>query len=387
MSAWGGRLTLLLSLLLVVTTLPGCWDYESINRRAPVIGIGIDPVQDDPEQIEVTIQYPELTGQGTSTGGTNPSNSATCYQTVSAKGYSFEETLRRLQLQMDREIDVAQVEGVVFSAKLSSDTMDAVVAQLIRHQTLNLLTFVYVARDSAKTFLKTEPSAGSPVGTLYRLMSIRQRGYAERMRLWEYWRDATQIGVSPMLPIAAIQRVVATTAGSLDTVVLDGTVVYSDNAPVYELTPQQTLMINMLQGYVRNMSFDYRTKEGVISLMDVRAHSKLQTVGKGKDMKLIARVKVLASLDRVPNARVKPIPLTDVNAVEQMSSQYLAEQILETVEQLQRSGTDILGFGRRYLHYHPEEAQGLRHHWPAMFRAAKVQVKVQVRINSKGSLI
>lgn len=56
---WGGIVQLLSSCILC-TCLAGCWDYQAINTRARIVGLGFDVANDNPEKFTLCAQIPIL---------------------------------------------------------------------------------------------------------------------------------------------------------------------------------------------------------------------------------------------------------------------------------------------------------------------------------------
>lgn len=372
-------------LTVLLFTLPGCWDYEPINMLSAVVGVGVDPVPDDPEKIRITIQYP-LFSAGAGAPGVGSSTPAVGYQILSEDGYSVEETFKHLQLKMNKRVDPSQLRSIVFSEKLSPELMDSVVGQLIRHPKLNRLCYAFATPESAADLFAAKPVEGAPMSFVSKQMAVRQNGYVVRKELWEYWRDATQLGVTPVLPVV-VSTQAGSNAGEAEALTINGTAVYENNRTVLMLSPKETLSFNLMRGQVRNMAVDVPLQKGIADLTDVHASSRLRCIGVGQDLQLIDRVSVQATIGKIAKSTTKPMPLTDVNGIESVTSRYLGQQLLQTTKQLQEHGVDSLGFGRIYLQRHPEQEQVIRQHWGEMFRHAKVDIQVNVDITSKGSLI
>ena len=235
--------------------LPGCWDYESIATRASLIGIGIDPAGDDPQQVQVTVQFPILMpgGDGGMSSGSGDSSAKNNNKTLSTEAYSISEAMKQLQLKVDRQIDTAQLQAIVFSSKLSSDMMNSVVGQLIRLPKMNRLANVFTTPESAKDVLATTGTDAAPMDFLDKSMTYRQQGFAIRRQLWEYWRDATQVGVVPVLPMVEPVQSEDKSEGAL---MLGGITVYLNNQAAFNLSRQETFYVNLLRGKVRSMAVD-----------------------------------------------------------------------------------------------------------------------------------
>lgn len=77
--------------------------------------------------------------------------------------------------------------------------MDSVIGQLIRVPKINRLANVLATPDSASGIFNVTGTELSPADYLAQAFHIRQHGYSLERELWQYWRDATQVGVVPFI--------------------------------------------------------------------------------------------------------------------------------------------------------------------------------------------
>jgi len=380
------RLINLALVICLVLPLMGCWDYESIAARASIIGIGIDVARDDPQKVEVTIQYPVLSqsaGDGESGSSTTP-HTAASHQNHSTEAYSISEAMKTIQLNMDHKIETAQLQVIVLSGKLPSEMVVSVIEQLIRLPKLNHLAYIFMTPDSAKDVLTVQGMDSAPSDFLNKTMLVRQHGFVLRRKLWEFWRDMTQIGIVPILPIV---RTVSSEESDGQTVTLDGAAVYLDNHVINELNPHQTFYVNLLSGKVRDMAFDTPVHGGIISLTDVRSKSHLRCLGEGLNLVLVDDVSIQGTLSKVADSKTHRLLPADLSKMQSETAEYLTQQLTRTLKQIQAQHSDIFGFGRIYFQHHPDEEQQIHSQWGERFSHAKIQVQVKVSIYSKGMLI
>lgn len=362
--------------------LPGCWDYASINTRTAVMGVGIDPAE-DPGKFEVTIQFPLLGKTPSSGQTTNPSDTSS-YQNLTIEAVSLAEAFHNLQRKMDREIDTSEVRAIVINENLSGELMDSAISQLIRLPRMNRLAYLLVTPERAKKILSTNVSDAAPMDFVDRTFKVRQQGYVIRRELWQYWRDTTQLGVLPVIPIVQTEP---SSASRSDALVFGGVCIYQNNQRLFTLNKKETFYLNLLTGKVRGMSFDVPIGKSTVTLTDVRAKSRVRCTKVGNTIVLSDQIQVVGSLAKIVDPSPKPIPPTDVIKLESEISSYLTEQLTSTIQKLEESKADTVGFGRYYLQFHPEDEQKLRQSWGDMFAHAKPSITVHVQITSKGVLI
>lgn len=366
--------------------LPGCWDYESIANRASVIGMGVDPSDNDPQKILITIQYPILSQSGGQTEGAQEggTGSTSSFKNLSTECYSISEGLRQLQQKMDHQIDMAQLRDIVVSSKLSPKMMGSAIAQTIRMPKMNRLAFLCTTNDSARDVMSVKGTDTSPMEFLVKAKEVHQRGFILQKPLWQYWRDENQIGIEPVI---AMVKVGTDKDTGKDTLELNGSEAYKHNQPTIELNPYETFYLNMLSAKVRDMALDVPVKGGVFSLEELRSNNGLEVKGTPDNLTLIDHISVRATLGKVTTTTEATSRETDLRHLEQQASNYLENQLTSTLKKFQAQKDDVVGFGRIYLQRHPEDDTKMKQEWNDVFSRAKLDIKVNVAITSRGMLI
>ena len=366
--------------------LPGCWDYQQINTRAAVLGIAIDPAPGgNPDSLHLTVQIPVFsTSHDVQMGSQRSGSSPQGYQTLSNTGSTIPEMMKRLQLQMDRNLDLAQLQIIVLNTRLSTDKVENTLSALMRDPRTNRLAYVASASSAAK-ILETQLSENTPAENLgHRFDSLAQHGYSVRTRLWQFWRDQTQYGVIPALPAVQIH---SNEAGKPDAFLVSGLTAYPHSGGTLDVSKDEALSINLLKGHLKNMNMNIPMDHEEIALIEARDKSHLQCVVQGSHIYLKAHVAMRATLGQQTHENLQNMQVTDVTQVEKVVEKYETEEIEQTLRFLQQHSADVLGFGRLYLRNHPEDEKRVRQHWDQMFREAIPQVQVQVHLTSRGMLI
>lgn len=388
MNLYCKRTSKLLVCCVLVLFLPGCWDYESINTRASIVGVAIDPAPNDPNQIALTVQYPNLNqgGGGGATGqsGQQQQDINRSYVNVSATADSVAQAMSKVQLKTDRHVDFSQIRMVVFSNSLSPRMMSSLQLQLIRQPKVNQLAFALVSNGSAQAILQTPTPEVTPSDYVDKLLRVRQRGYVVRRELWEFWRDTTQIGAIAVLPV--IQQVEGTNGSP--TLAISKLVAFNKSGKsILTVSADEAFYINLLLGTVRDMSFDVPIGKSAATLDEMRASSHLKCIDQGKNIILVDDVSVVGTLTRVANQQSVQFDDTNVKQIENATGIYLTKQLTETLKLLQEHRADVIGYGALYLRQHPWEASQLLRQWGEMFQQAQPDIHVKVKLTSKGMLI
>ncbi|MCL6593618.1 MAG: hypothetical protein K6T31_06545, partial [Alicyclobacillus sp.] len=191
LSPWRRTGCLLLSSILLLT-LPGCWDYQRINYRESIIGIGLDPVPNQPNQLRFIFQSPVFANSGQQGQGTgqpqapSQASSTSSYRNYTIMAHSLHEAITNAQVQADKQFFLGNLQAIVFNRQVSPEMLRKVISELIRDPTVDNLAFILATDDSASDLMNSGVNS-APSDRIDRLLeeSVRQHAHMVRTRLWE----------------------------------------------------------------------------------------------------------------------------------------------------------------------------------------------------------
>ncbi|GMA56109.1 hypothetical protein GCM10025858_06120 [Alicyclobacillus sacchari] len=193
-------------MFLVLLCVTGCGDYQKINERSQIIGVGVDAVPGRNDVLAFTLQIPNLekpTSQSMNLGTSGrQGGESQPYKNFYVEATSLQSALARAQTTYDKSFFLGNMETIVFQSQLSEQAVMRVTEQMMRDESLDKLAVVVASPSSARSVL--EANTSSPPATYIESMwtrSIPQRGFTAPTRLWEFWRDAELIGREPHMPL------------------------------------------------------------------------------------------------------------------------------------------------------------------------------------------
>ncbi|WP_206830873.1 Ger(x)C family spore germination protein [Alicyclobacillus fructus] len=361
----------------------GCGDYQKINDRSQIIGIGVDPVPDKPDMLASTLQVPNLEiatqqSPGLGTGG-RQGGEAVPYKNFYVEATSVQSAISRAQTMYDKSFFLGNLETVVFQTGLSERDLTRVTEQLMRDETIDKLAYVVATRDSARSVLEARTNA--PPATTIEAMwynDMPQRGYSAPEKLWQFWRDAELIGREPHVPLVEAAD---------DSIRVGGTELYFGYQPVGWLTQDDTVFYNLLMGQVRAISISIPDGQRSFDIRVVRSRVHLREIPGPHGMVLADEIHVRANLNSTETMAQRPLTNREVERYEDVVERYLQANCLRVFHALQSVQADAIGFGYRYLIRHPERIDEIRDRWGDEFGRAHVRVTVKCRISREGNLI
>ncbi|MCL6637378.1 MAG: hypothetical protein K6T26_05470 [Alicyclobacillus sp.] len=434
----------------LLITLPGCWDYQRINYRESIIGIGLDPAPDQPNQLRFTFQSPVFANAGQQgQGAGQPQAPSQASSTSSFRNYtvvarSLHEAITNAQVQADKQFFLGNLQAIVFNRNISPEMLRKVISELIRDPTVDNLAFILATDDSATELMNSGANA-APSDRIDRLLeeSVRQHAHMVRTRLWEVWRDQETSGRAV--------RVGMVHAGNELSV--GGLLALQQAKPILELTPEDVMGYEFAIGKAQEANLTIRmqpapgvaesgaadgggagpaggggsagstsaaeaagggtgeamqsgtsssgtnTSESSMGQQEgeaaqpsfvirvVRSESRTGVQMQNGRLILPIRVRVFANLMRDASDGQEEVSMRQLQQYEQLAAQDIRRRILHTLDLCQQSGADIYGYGTRYFARHPEQRIQLAPRWPDLFRDAQPQVQVEVILTLKGSLM
>lgn len=367
--------------LLASMCLPGCWDYEKINDRAQVLGIGVDPAADAPGQLVYTIQIPKFGAGPSSQGGQSQQSGmgAATYHNYITRGISFVEALEKAQRQSDKVLYLGNLECVILNQNLSAENVEHVVSELMSMRSVDKLSWLAVSPESTQAILNVLTDAEVPADFINRYYSSPEvaHGYSTRVRLWEFWKQTRTLGTAPYAGIVQSNR---------NKLVFNGMEVFDKTAPTLTLSNHETLSFNFVKGLVNGISMQIGGVNQRVEVHEVRSRSRKGVSLSGTKPTLHIHVRVKAILLASRADRTEGLDDAQLRQQELQMANEIKSSELGMLKKLQRAGLDAFGFGEDEVIAQPSTESFVRDHWQSAFSKANLDVAVRVQLLTKGEL-
>ena len=377
------RLRLLPYLIMALSSLPltGCWDYNKINERTPIIGIGADPVKGDDKNLAFTFQVQLFTGQssGSSQGGKDEStpNNFKNYHVIAPDLHTAMSEAQTLSI---KKFYLGDFNLLLINRHLKAPQVAKVVLEFIRDSSSDRLAYLFCADKSANEILSSKETQVSPADAIHDQLESKamQKAYMTRTKVWEYWRDILRIAVEPKLGI------LSTKGKTFD---ISGTEAFKGYQPTLKLNRKETVYFHLFNDTLRDMAFTIPDKDKSFEVDHVSSFSHIAVRHKGSDTILFDHIVVNAILSNDENENQLPLSKNEIHRYENVMRAYLQKHGLKVMQKLQNHQLDIYGFGQYEVVKHPEDLEKLQKNWPTTFTSAKPQIQLEVHINHTGTLM
>lgn len=368
--------------LLVFTSLcllflSGCGDYRKINDRAQVIGIGVDPIENDPAHLRYTFQIPNLEHEGLSSG---PSMSANLdYKNFVVDGVSLHTALAKAQTEYNKGFFFGNLESVVLNTHLTERNYLHVTEQLMRDETADKMASMIATNVPAQDILSVKTTT-PPATTLESMwqVSLAQRGYTANERLWRFWRDAETVGLQTHLPLVEIDG---------DNLHIDGTELFIGYTPTSSMSSDDTVFYNLMARKLHHLNLTIPDKDKTFDIKYTKSKSKISvSILHGRPV-LHDKIRVHAALASNEDHGESPVSQAEFHRYEQVMNVYFRQECTRVLRELQDKQIDVIGFGQWFAISNQDQIERVRANWGQMFRNATVDIQVTSHIVHSGNLL
>ncbi|MFZ3171614.1 MAG: Ger(x)C family spore germination protein [Carboxydocellales bacterium] len=398
------RIFSLLLLLLVVTTLTGCWDRKELEEQAFVLTIGLDkcPVA---ETYIWTFQIAIPQAMAGNVGVSGVSSTGKSSVNVSVEATTLFGAVNLLNSFIDRKANLMHAKIIVVSEELARKD-PAPFRSIIRYRELRRNIFVMVSEGKAKDIISTyqpvlEQNPAKFIETL--ILNSNFTGLMPNTQLTDYLIDqeseaieATTILVgktgglghkklkaeltAPYLP-GEIPR-----EGGNDSEII-GVAIFRGTKMVGKLNGSENRIMGSLNGRLKRMfiSFPDPQSPGKFVALDVRVGSppKIKVNLQGErpliNVHLSFEADILSIQSEIDYTRPEMLKKLENSAVKLVS-----EATLKVIKKAQAMHTDVFGFGNQARHLVNTWDQWEKLNWKQLFPQAETKVTVDFAIRRFG---
>ncbi|WP_082825318.1 Ger(x)C family spore germination protein [Paenibacillus jamilae] len=373
---------LCLVLLLFTPLLSGCWDSVELNQRAVVSAISID--SDGESDYEVSLQVivaDEIAGA--KARGDTP---VVLYR---ERGGSLFQALRRASQRVPRVISLAHTKLVVIGEKLARAGIGDTIDFLERSTEIRLPVKMLVARgNTGKDVLATMTAIGRiPANDISGKLEASERLYAGdyAVTIDDVIRSLSHKGSGPVLTGIGVNGNLeqAPSKSNVDNILpkaivhINGMGVFKKDRLVRWLDDDQAIGLSMINNKVKGAQTTLscgknRETVGIETLFSAtNIHTRME---QGEPIFVIS----LKQTGAVQEAECS-INLQSSEEMKRLQEQWSEETkkvIASTVRDIQRTRSDVIGFGLALERSHPQQWKKLSPDWSRYFAESTVRIQV-----------
>ncbi|WAH36491.1 Ger(x)C family spore germination protein [Alicyclobacillus dauci] len=371
------------ALCLLLLFLPGCWDYEKINDRAQVIGMGVDPVEQKPGYLSYTFQIPvfdvgQSKGDGQSEVSSSQASSTAIFRNFTIQAHGVEEAISIAQTRYENVFYLSNLSTVILNRQLTQNQVQRVVSELIRIVNTDKLAWLLVTPQSAKEILSTT-GVSAPSDMIERFLgsTVKQQGYTTRTRLWEFWRELRATGMKPHTGLIRVAD---------DGLELYGLIAFDKTRPSLELSPKDTVYFNLVSEKIERFSQWVQDKDRAFQVSNIESHSHLSVTMQNQVPVLHAKIHVTGIITQDESEGLEPLTEQEMRRYEKVLANQDQQEAERVLKRFQQNRLDAYGFGEYVLLHNLATERYVQQQWAEAFAHAKPDIQVNVTLLHKGSL-
>lgn len=364
-------------LLIPIILLTGCWDMVEINQRTYPYSFGVDLIDNEPENLSLTITYPNIKALGK-----NPSQEDKTY-VLNASGTSIFNATRKLSTETHgpfyfKHLRVLVLgENVAKNKKIVNEIMDG----LMRDYIINKRVLITVVKDEAEKLLESLPGnlkQEFAEGTLFGLLLNVQDSTLFTPKHLSDFIDSMDKQSASIVPLLSHEEGVVKASGGG---------IFKDYALVGYISGQENEALAILDGVAKTTVIDVNYNGNTISLNTSSIKSNKKLIPKEDALKIKYNIVIEGSIQEYKINEKGPILKTveKLYEVENALEKKVKEDLENVIQTLQKDfKADAIGIGEYLSKYHPKLWKTVKEDWDNIFSEMEIEVEVKVNIRRRG---
>lgn len=359
-----------LLVVLAMSTLLSSCSFKDIDKRAFILGIGIDPAEEN-KGYKVTLKL--AIPMGTIKDVTEP-----MYSYLSYEGETIGEAIRMMEANIDKILEFGHAKVIVINEKLLATELQDIMDYFVRRGDIQLISYIAATKSTAEKILKVQPKTES-VASIALDNFFDNNGtespYIVTTFLFQFRRDFLGEGISPVLPIIK-------TDDDENELIIENALVVKFNKKPVELTPVQTKYLNTLVN--KAMGFSYKISgedlKLIVNIQDIRMKYKII---KKNGSSPVAKITIHKT--GVIGEANQRLHLKDLEKYNKLTEKVMKENVIDLLTTLQQNDVDPFGFGLRYRTTKFNDKNTVDE-WNKMYQDLEFDVTLKVSLKSTGAI-
>jgi spore germination protein KC len=384
-------MAIILSLLLCVTVLSGCWSKKELTDLAFVIAVGIDKTKDGKYVTTFQVVNPGNVAGSTQRGGGSGGVPVSIYK---ATGDNLVEASRKASKKLSRLIYYAHTNLVVIGEEVAKEGVDGLFDALERNSQFRTTAMVVIARrNSAEDVLKIL----TPIDKISANQIIKTLQFSEKI-----WGQSINVDIGTIINELASPGKAPIISG----VEIVGSVQKGKRQTnVQASEPDARLNINGLAMFKEDKLVGWisgETARGVLWILDKIEQTGVTVEKEDAAYKVVrAKTSVAAHMKKGKTSisvyiraegdigeEFVSIDFTNpkqVFALERKVEKSIKKEVVKAIEEAKKAKTDIFGFGDVVYRSYPRQWKTMKADWDdRYFPQLEVHVTVDAFIRRTG---
>jgi len=392
----------LITLLLVLTLLTGCWSRREIENLGFATIVAIDKVEGSAEEIELSVQFAITAAlSGGEQGGDGGGGSEAPVWTVSTRGKSLACAIQEMRSFVGKFPFWAHTRVIIIGEELARSGIGPVMDYFIRNRHFRHSTYVMVSEGPARDLLEVSPKLSLlPAELLAELNRMtRETSDSVSRTLLELMQSLVEEQTSELLlPLLAAHKTPVTDEASpspekeetakaeTESLQFIGLSVFQDDKMIATLSPTESQGVLWLRGESNRGNVVVEVPgRGLIVQRQVYGRRILRITE--TDGKPQAKIIIFQDGDLVEHnidqLELSPAAIEELDSLLSAHIKAVAEDALRKIQTELK--TDVIGIGERIYRLYPRLYNSLS--WQEYFPTMPIEVEVKASFRRTGELL
>jgi spore germination protein KC len=361
---WQNRreLKVVISLLVLIPILSGCWDSQEIEQRANVLALGVDKASEeerkkedeishlgkripipDEEMIKVTAQI-AVPGR-IPLGPQQPGGSEKPVMIVEVVGHTLQDAMLNLQQEVADELFLGHLRIIVLSEEIARHGTARFNDFLRRNPEIRRTAALVVSKESAAKYMNINPEL-ERIPSLYladMVDNLSAIGKFPPSFIGLFWTIYSSKGQEPYLPYLVVKE--------KKTIQLNGLAYFHGDKMVGNTNPLEIGIFMAVRGIGRGGYAAFITVPGKDESVLVRAVSRktrTKVMLKNGRPHVSVKIQYESEIDEKESASIQLSDSAILKKIEKEASKSTKKSIEKLIAKTQKSKSDIFGFGEHF---------------------------------------
>ncbi|MFD0679802.1 MULTISPECIES: Ger(x)C family spore germination protein [unclassified Paenibacillus] len=387
-ASFSRKVLLIVSLLIILMMLTGCWDRTEVNDLALVLATGIDKKDDKTIELSVQVFIPRASGGGGGMAGSGSGSGGggSTEQTLvrSEEGTTIADAIAKLQEKLPRKIFWGHGEVFVIGEKMAKEGIREHIDFLMRDPEPRERADVLVCKGKAKAVMGLFPPLERSSSEVLREMAKTRIGVQTTVK------DLAQMLAGDAgtiaLPWVEILPPMPDKKEKQTIPYIIGTAVFKKDKMVGRIDDKVTRGLLWLRNEIKSAIVTVTPKEADGHVSTRLLHSKTELIPEIKDEKWTMTVRIETEDDVIQNTtNLNLMNPKFVNKIENDLKEDIEKRIKMALDQGQKKfKADIFGFADAFHRKYPKQWEEAKERWDEIFPEIEVNIEAKAKILRPG---
>lgn len=373
----------LLTAIICMVSLSGCWDSVEVKDLALVLASGID--RDEHGDLHGTLQIavPSGGGGGGVTGGSQTNGAGNVgrnFVLVTEDGTDIKSMIQRLQVKVPRKLYFAHRVVVIIGEDQAKAGIRHILDYYARDPTNRLRSLIVISKGATAEKILEIPTVLEKIPG-QEIKQIEEQEMGVVMTMQDFLMTTSTEGIAPIAPAISI-----VTNSSQQNLAMAGTAVFKDFKLVGYLSADETRGLLWLTGKLRRaLITTYIPQDhGTIAMTLISANCEIKPTVRGHQAVFNVKLDGKGEIDE-NNTNLNLGDVQNFKRAKKVLDRTIQNNVQMSFDKAKEYDADIFGFGQEIARTNPRTWAKIQNNWEEIFKTAQLNLKVDIQPTRSGA--